>query len=90
MEQLLNQIAAYKSEVEATRVTDAKQVEEFRIKWLGTKGIVKAVMGEMKNVAPEQKKEAGQVLNDFKLLWKANLNPSNQQLSSSKTTIQTQ
>jgi phenylalanyl-tRNA synthetase alpha chain len=67
MEQLLNQIAAYKSEVEATRVTDAKQVEEFRIKWLGTKGIVKAVMGEMKNVAPEQKKEAGQVLNDFKL-----------------------
>ena len=67
MEQLLNQIAAYKSEIEATHISDAKQAEEFRIKWLGTKGIVKAVMGEMKNVAPEKKKEAGQVLNEFKL-----------------------
>lgn len=28
--------------------TDDKQVEEFRIKYLGTKGIVKAIMSEMK------------------------------------------
>lgn len=67
MEQLLNQLEAYKKEVETTSVTDAKQVEDFRIKWLGTKGIVKAVMGEMKNVAPERKKEAGQLLNEFKI-----------------------
>ena len=67
MEQLLNQLDAYKKEVEATSVTDAKQAEDFRIKWLGTKGIVKAVMGEMKNVAPERKKEAGQILNEFKI-----------------------
>jgi len=67
MEQLLKQIAAYKSEIEVTNISDATQVEEFRIKWLGTKGIVKAMMSEMKNVVPEQKKEAGQVLNEFKL-----------------------
>ena len=67
MEQLLKQIAAYKSEIEGTNISDATQVEEFRIKWLGTKGIVKAMMSEMKNVVPEQKKEAGQVLNEFKL-----------------------
>lgn len=67
MEQLLNQLEAYKKEVETTSVTDAKQVEDFRIKWLGTKGIVKSVMGEMKNVAPERKKEAGQLLNEFKI-----------------------
>lgn len=41
--------------------------ETFRIRYLGTKGLVKALMGEMKNVAAENKKEAGQLLNEFKL-----------------------
>lgn len=67
MEQILQQIEAYKNEVGQFSATDAKTVEEFRIKWLGTKGIVKATMGEMKNVPNEKRKEFGQVLNDFKL-----------------------
>ncbi len=67
MEQLLSQINTYKKEIETATAADEKQAEEFRIKWLGTKGIVKATMGEMKNVAPENKKEAGQILNEFKL-----------------------
>ena len=67
MEQLLEQINNYKKEIESYSAVDEKQAEEFRIKYLGTKGIVKAIMGEMKNVAPENKKEAGQLLNDFKL-----------------------
>ena len=66
MEQLLNKIEAYKNEAGSTVAADVKAVEEFRIKWLGTKGIVKEIMGEMKNVAPEKKKEAGQLLNEFK------------------------
>lgn len=68
MEQLLKQIEEYKKEITTCTATNDKQAEEFRIKWLGTKGIVKAIMGEMKNVAPDKKKEAGQLLNDFKLL----------------------
>jgi len=67
MEQLLKQIGEHRKEVSAFTAAGEIQVEEFRIKWLGTKGLVKAIMGEMKNVAPEQKKEAGQLLNDFKL-----------------------
>jgi len=66
MEQLLKQIADYKNEIETFSATDAKEVEEFRIKWLGTKGLVKNLMGEMKNVANDKKKEAGQLLNEFK------------------------
>jgi phenylalanyl-tRNA synthetase alpha chain len=66
MEQLLKQIGAYKQEMAGFTATDEKQVEEFRIKYLGTKGVVKSIMSEMKNVAPEQKKEAGQLLNEFK------------------------
>jgi phenylalanyl-tRNA synthetase alpha chain len=67
MESLLQQIGAYKKEISSFTATDEKQVEEFRIKYLGTKGLVKAVMGEMKNVPADKKKEFGQVLNDFKV-----------------------
>jgi len=66
MKRLLTRIEEYKKEIDAFPAEDEKQVEEFRIKYLGTKGIVKAIMGEMKNVSAEQKKEAGQVLNEFK------------------------
>ncbi len=74
MEQLLQQIENYKNEITAFSATDEKQVEEFRIKYLGTKGIVKAIMGEMKNVAVENKKEAGQMLNEFKVFVKIRFN----------------
>jgi phenylalanyl-tRNA synthetase alpha chain len=67
MEQLLEQIETYKKEIEGFAAADARAIEEFRIKYLGTKGIVKNIMGEMKNVPVEKKKEFGQVLNDFKL-----------------------
>ncbi|MEE6185666.1 MULTISPECIES: phenylalanine--tRNA ligase subunit alpha [Chitinophagaceae] len=66
MQDLLQKIEAYKAEVSSFNATDTKQVEEFRIKWLGSKGLVKSLMGEMKNVPNEQKREAGQLLNEFK------------------------
>jgi len=67
MEELLQQIENYKLEITAVEATTADTVEAFRIKYLGTKGLMKTVMGEMKNVPNEKKKEAGQILNDFKL-----------------------
>ncbi len=66
MQDLLQKIEAYKSEISAFNAADEKQAEEFRIKWLGTKGLVKELMGEMKNILPEQKREAGQKLNELK------------------------
>lgn len=66
MDQLLSKIDAYKSEIAGFSATSPKEVEEFRIKFLGTKGIVKAIMGEMKNVPADKRKEFGQVLNEFK------------------------
>jgi phenylalanyl-tRNA synthetase alpha chain len=66
MDEIVKQIDNYKQEIETLQITDAKLLEEYRIKFLGTKGIVKALMGEMKNVANEQKKAFGQLLNEFK------------------------
>lgn len=73
MEQLLQQIEQYKQEIAAFTAAGADEVEQFRIKWLGTKGLVKAVMGEMKNVPNEQKKSFGQLLNEFKSFAEAKL-----------------
>ncbi|TAD92424.1 MAG: phenylalanine--tRNA ligase subunit alpha [Bacteroidetes bacterium] len=68
MEQILQQIAIYQADIAAAQATDANALEEFRIKYLGTKGIVKVVMGQMKDVPNEQKREFGQILNAFKEL----------------------
>ena len=71
MEQLLEKIASFKSEIASYTATKADEMEAFRIKYLGTKGLVKEVMGEMKNVAADKKREFGQLLNEFKLFAEA-------------------
>lgn len=67
MNELLQQIESYKHEMDAYTALTADELETFRIKFLGTKGIVKNVMGEMKNVPDESKKEFGLILNAFKI-----------------------
>ncbi len=67
MNNLEERISSYKADVEQEKVTDKASLESFRIKYLGTKGVVKASMAFMKDVPGDQKKAAGQVLNDFKI-----------------------
>ena len=45
MEQLLKQIEDIKKEITASEAANAAALEEFRIKYLGTKGLVKQIMG---------------------------------------------
>ncbi len=67
MDQLLQQIEHYKNEIKTSVAETKDELESFRIKYLGTKGLVKSIMSEMKNVAAGNKKEAGQLLNEFKI-----------------------
>ncbi|MBA2744722.1 MAG: phenylalanine--tRNA ligase subunit alpha, partial [Flavisolibacter sp.] len=71
MQELIGQIEAYKKEIEAFDVSAPQQLEAYRIKFLGTKGLVKSLFGEMKNVPNEEKKSFGQALNDFKVFAEA-------------------
>jgi phenylalanyl-tRNA synthetase alpha chain len=80
MEELLQQIEQYRQEIAAIVPDGAEALEAYRIRFLGTKGIVKNLFTEMKNVPADRKKEFGQVLNDFKQLaesryedWKSQL-----------------
>lgn len=85
METLLEKIQEYKSEIENLKPNGAESLEVFRIRFLGTKGILKSLFTEMKNVSPDKKKEFGQILNEFKQLaeskyesWKQELENQDQ------------
>src|SRR3954468_991319 len=68
MEELSGKINAYRNEINNTVISNQEELEQFRIKYLGTKGIVKSLSGEMKSVPVEKRKEFGQLLNEFKEL----------------------
>lgn len=68
MEQWIKQVDAYKKEIAATVLENPEALESFRIRFLGSKGIMKNLMGELKNVAPADKKAFGQLMNEFKQL----------------------
>ncbi len=53
-------------EIEAEVVSNSEELEIFRIKYLGTKNIIKPLFGEIKNVPNENKKAYGQALNELK------------------------
>ncbi len=74
MDQLLQQLEVYRKEIDAYTTAAADGAEQFRITYLGTKGLVKNLMGEMKNVPADRKKEFGQILNDFKQFTEAKYN----------------
>lgn len=80
MEDLLKQINAYSEEINAFTAADADALEQFRIRFLGVKGIVKAIMGEMKNVPVEEKKSFGQTLNAFKILAESKFNSEKEKI----------
>jgi len=57
-----------KEEVINYSVTNAAELEQFRIRFLGTKNILKDVFSAIKNVPNELKKEYGQKVNELKLV----------------------
>ncbi len=89
MQSLLEQIKTHEEEINAFNPANAAELEAYRIKYLGTKGLVKQVFGEMKNVPANQKKEAGQLLNAFKQLAEAKLESFAHLMNGSSETTQT-
>ena len=47
-------------------VTSSDKIEELRVEFLGKKGYVAGLMGELKNVPNEEKKEFGRIVNVIK------------------------
>lgn len=75
-----DKIELYSTEINNLKPITADELEVFRIKFLGTKGIIKDLFEEFKKVSPEQKRILGKVLNDFKQLAELKYNTLLEQL----------
>lgn len=85
---LQDQITQYTNEINAFSTTSAAELEQFRIRFLGTKGIIKDVFDEFKAVSPEEKRTLGKVLNQFKQLAEAKFQTLNEEISASQATAE--
>ena len=59
VKELIGEVAAFSSDKK-------EEIESFRIKYLGKKGLLNDLFAEFKNVAPAERKEFGQALNTLK------------------------
>lgn len=78
---LIDKIQSLLSEVADLQASDAKALEELRIKYLSKKGVVNELMGEFRNVATDQKREIGMKLNELKTALQDKLNELRSQLA---------
>jgi len=71
---MIDKIKAHIAEVEAFSAKSKEEIEAFRIKYLGKKGLLNEFFAEFKNVSKDEKKEYGQVVNTLKSLAQEKVN----------------
>jgi phenylalanyl-tRNA synthetase alpha chain len=81
---LQDQITQYTAEINAFDTTSADELEQFRIRFLGTKGIIKDIFDEFKAVSTEEKRTLGKVLNEFKQLAETKFQSLNEVITNAK------
>lgn len=63
---MLENIEKLLEEIKSISPKTKEEIEQFRIKYIGKKGIITGLFQEFKNVPNEQKKEFGQMINTLK------------------------
>ena len=63
---MLDKVKELIGDVQAFKANTKDEVETFRIKFLGSKGLLKDLFAEFKNVDPASRKDFGQALNTLK------------------------
>lgn len=64
--EIFDQLRTIQQDIEAYPVGNATELEAFRIRFLGSKNILKGLFAEIKNVPNDQKKAFGQLVNEVK------------------------
>ena len=73
MQEIFDKANSVLEEIKTAVAENAEQAEQFRIKYLGTKGILKDLFGAMGQLPGERKKEYGQLMNTLKATAEAKL-----------------
>ncbi|MBR5923306.1 MAG: phenylalanine--tRNA ligase subunit alpha [Clostridia bacterium] len=66
----------------AEQAPDEKQIEEIRVKYLGKKGELTALLKQMGSLSPEERPKMGQLVNDAKARVEAVINARKERLKS--------
>jgi phenylalanyl-tRNA synthetase alpha chain len=82
MKSRINEI---KIEIEQFEINSNEQLENFRVKFLGSKGLTKELFSELKNIPNDQKKDIGQLLNQLRTEAESKFERSKKILSVNKT-----
>lgn len=75
-----------KSEIENQLPDAAEALEQFRIKYLGSKNVLKDLFNSIKEVPNERKKEFGQVVNELKQIAEEKFNSLKEKIGGDKKT----
>jgi phenylalanyl-tRNA synthetase alpha chain len=85
---MIEQIAHNIKEIESFKSSSKDEIEKFRIKYLGKKGLVNFYFSEFKNVDNSKKKEYGLIINKLKISAQNKFNELNTFVSSDSTLSQ--
>jgi phenylalanyl-tRNA synthetase alpha chain len=83
--ELFDQVNALISDIKEEQIADLDALEQFRIKYLGSKNIIKPIFGMMREVPNEQKKDFGQLLNEAKQTAQSKYDDEKSNLSSAQS-----
>lgn len=64
-------LSKIKDQVESAQIRKLTELEEFRVKFLGSKGIIKDLFSEFKSLPKEEKKDLGKHINELKVFTQA-------------------
>ena len=64
--EIFDKVRSIQADIEAAQPQSLDELEQFRIKYLGSKNIIKPLFGEIRNIDNDRKKEFGQVVNAAK------------------------
>ena len=78
---MIDKIKNHINELKTISIQSVEDLEKFRLKFLGKKGLLTIFFSELRKIPQEQKKEYGKTLNEFKLAIKEKYDKSKISLS---------
>ena len=82
---MIDKIKAHIAKVEAFATEKKEELEQFRLEYLGKKGLLNDFFAQFKKVPKEEKKEFGQIINELKSKAEAKINELKERLGGQST-----
>lgn len=83
---MIDKIKEHIEEAKAFNDKNKESLEQFRIKYLGSKGLLKELFNEFRNIPNDQKKDFGQVINTLKAVAEEKVRVIQEELESKEET----